>query len=135
MAPGSQWVVLLLDRSILWKQECYFCRHNAADSRIIKLSPQELMKPEAFAAMFDEAEGLETRERQKLNVFDPTDPQAEVMVLGVIPPEAITAVVFNDPALAATSSHLVKERTIEVHEPTQGYYGQRTFARTRQDWN
>lgn len=127
---GSKWVVLLLDPSILWKHECYFCRHNAADARISRLPAEDILKPQAFDAMFDELEGYKTREAQNLRSFDPTDPQAEVMVLGVIPPEAITTIVFNDPASAASYSARVQGRTIEVHAQNSGFFGQRAFART-----
>lgn len=129
-SPGSKWAILLISPSVLWTHQCYFCKRNAADSRISRLTAEELMTPASFAAMFDELEAGTPRETQKLNPFDPTDPQAEVMVLGVIPPETITAVVFDDPALVDGSSSLLGGRVAVVHQNNRGFFAQRSFARS-----
>ena len=76
-----EWAVLVLKRSILWRLECAFCRHNAADSRISSLLLDELTDEGTFRGMFDEIDGLPTRAEQKLKPYDPTDVQAEVLVL------------------------------------------------------
>lgn len=72
-----------------------------------------------------------TREAQNLMPFDPTDPQAEVMVLGVIPPDAITSVTFDDPDVAAKMRSIVAGRKVEIHERTRGLFAQRGYARMR----
>lgn len=131
--PSAGWVVLGIDPSIIWTRQCYFCKHNAADRRISRLPAEGLMTPKAFAEMFDELDGELTRDRQNLMPFDPTDPQAEVMVLGVIPPEMITTIVFNDPALAAEYSSAVEGRLVQVHDKARGLFSQRSYERLRRD--
>ena len=129
-SPDSKWVVLLISPSVLWTHQCYFCNRNAASSWISRQTAKELMTPASFDAMFDELDAGTSREMQKLNPFDPTNPQAEVMVLGVIPPEAITTVVFDDPALVDGYFSLLGGRVAVVHPNNRGFFAQRTFARS-----
>lgn len=82
---GIDWVVLVLHPAALWTKDCAFCRHNAADARISGQQLPLLKIPQAFIGMFEEIEGHVSREEQKLKTFDPTDVQAEVLVLEVAP--------------------------------------------------
>ena len=59
------WSILVLHPSILWAKNCAFCRHNAADGRISGQLLANLMTPQAFQGMYEEIEGLTTREEQK----------------------------------------------------------------------
>lgn len=129
--PSARWVVLGIDPSVMWSRSCYFCKHNAADAKMIRMAADDLTTPEAFAGMFDDLGGMLTREAQNLMPFDPTDPQAEVMVLGVIPPDAITSVTFDDPDVAAKMRSIVAGRKVEIHERTRGLFAQRGYARMR----
>ncbi|PJF38016.1 MAG: DUF4433 domain-containing protein, partial [Phototrophicales bacterium] len=87
------WAVIAINPSVLWECECAFCKHNAADSRIARVPLEKLKSLSSFQAMFAEDESgnalagilgvdykQETRETNKLKSFDPTDPQAEVLV-------------------------------------------------------
>jgi hypothetical protein len=99
--PDVDWVVLVLDPSIILDKSCAFCRHNAADGRISNLQLSELKTIDAFKGVYDPIEGLESREEQKLKACDPTDVQAEILVFDVIVPKYIAGAVF-DKALFGT---------------------------------
>ena len=80
------WVVLFLSTDILYTYNCYFCKHNAADSKISHADSNSLKGINALREMFSESnEKKRTRSEQKLEDCYPTDPQAEVLVLGNIP--------------------------------------------------
>jgi hypothetical protein len=124
------WVVLLLDPSILWLKKCAFCRHNAADGRISKLPLEALVTEEAFRGMFEELEGHAPRDEQRLHSFDPTDVQAEVLVLDRIEPCLITGAVFaSKRAKDAHSPSLGAERKVELHPGNKGMFGSRSYSR------
>jgi len=93
--PNAGWVILLLDKAILWTRDCAFCRHNAADSRINGIKLSELKTSKAFTEMFTEIPGMESRISQGLKSYDPTDVQAEVLVFNIIPSKLIGAIIFE----------------------------------------
>lgn len=55
--PRTQWVVLGIEPSILWRNDCAYCCHNAADARISTQPLAQLKTPAAFDSMFAEQEG------------------------------------------------------------------------------
>lgn len=134
-----EWVVLVLDRSILWNKQCAFHRHNAADP-LSKLQPlKERMTIAAFKEMFNDindndelksGEKLKSREEQNLKSYDPTDVQAEVMVLDVIEPNLIQKIVFNSEEAKDLYSHfLTKKQEACVHAKDQGFFSTRSYSR------
>jgi hypothetical protein len=92
---NTDWVVLGIDPAVLWKKECAFCKHNAADSKITCQSLPALKSAESFKSMFEEIDGRSSRTDQKLKEFYPTDEQAEVLVFEVIEPKYICGVSFD----------------------------------------
>lgn len=54
------------------------------------------MTVQAFDAMFEEVDGQASRLRMRLSDNEPTDPQAEILVFGEIPSEAIKYIIFDD---------------------------------------
>lgn len=90
-----EWVILLIDPSILWVKDCAFCKHNAADARISYLPLADLKTPQAFQSLYEELDSCLPRAEQCLKKYDPTDVQAEVLVFDVIGPEWIYGVVFE----------------------------------------
>ena len=99
------WVVIALSPSILWEYECAFCKYNAADSRISKLPKDYLNSIKSLKEMFaenNEDKGVRTANR--LKEFDPTDPQAEVLVFSNIPIEKIISINFYDKKLQSEFS-------------------------------
>lgn len=92
---GADWVVLSIDPSVLWLRKCEFCPTNAASAQVRTSDHRVLQRSSAFEAMFAEREvdqeslGLGSgkvalRAHHRLPDHFPTDPQAEVLVRGVI---------------------------------------------------
>lgn len=96
MLARSQWVVLIIDPSVLWESDCAFCKRNAAKDCISRLPLEALTGSAALNGMFDELDELPSRSEERLRSQDPTDHQAEVMVFDIIASEKIKGVIFQD---------------------------------------
>ena len=88
------WVVLVLSADILWTHDCLFCWRNAAKKEI-KSHRGWRGGPWAFAEMFTGSD----EERRGLGWCCPTDPEAEVQVLGSIASKYIRGAVVDRPGL------------------------------------
>lgn len=88
----ADWAVLILSARILWRKECGFFKHNAADARMRRRSREQVGTAQALREMFDT---LDTLRQKWLRSYDPTDPQAEVMVYDPIEPTLIEAIAFE----------------------------------------
>lgn len=131
-SPDVDWAILVLHPRILWVKACAFCKHNAADGRISALPLPSLMTSQEFAGMYDEIEGIPTREEQSLKVFDPTDVQAEVLVFDVIEPQYIVGVIFEKGCVRdGYLQHLGDKRTY-IHANNKGMFASRGYARKYQ---
>jgi len=90
----TNWVVLLLDPSILWTHNCRFCSRNAAKQTMMGHRGR-LDGPWGFRQMFlDETshpqfQGASYRTETGIPDCLTTHPDAEVQVFGPIPPESI----------------------------------------------
>lgn len=127
--PNEEWVMLGIDPAILWQSNCAFCQRNAADHRIREQPLADLTKVDAFRGMFDPIDGVASREEQRLMDYDPTDPQAEVLVFDLIRPDQIIAVGFDNQKAFDAFSHLLGDRESKVLTKNKGLLGTRTFAR------
>jgi hypothetical protein len=127
--PGTDRVILAISNSVLWSKEVLFCCHNAADCRVSNVSSEKLSSADAFAAMFDEVEGLESRADQGLKGFDPTDVQAEALVMEPIEPEFIVGALFNDDAAKIKFGPFFGKRKLIVHPGRKGLFANRTYYR------
>lgn len=124
------WAVLLVHPAALWTKDCAFCRHNAADARISNLSLHMLKTLQAFAGMFEEIPGQMTREEQRLKPSDPTDVQAEVLVLDILEPKYICGAIFEKASVRdALLPHLGEWKTY-IHANNKGMFANRKYART-----
>lgn len=126
---GVKWVVLSVDPSVLWSKRCAFCRHNAADVRISSQPLGQLETSAAFLGMFEELDGLPSRQEQRLQPFDPTDGQAEVLVLDVIEPGLIKGAFFEDGAARDAYQGILGGRQVLVNAPQKGYFAARSYVR------
>jgi hypothetical protein len=75
--------------------DCAFCKTNAAANCISSKPVEALKQVSALAVLFDDFEdGSTSVARSSLHIPNSftTNPQAEVLVFGVIPAQAITAV-------------------------------------------
>ncbi|HBO4309895.1 TPA: DUF4433 domain-containing protein [Pseudomonas aeruginosa] len=127
--PTVDWVVLSIDPSVLWMKDCAFCRHNAADNRISQQPLEQLKSVDAFRAMYEEIEGLEPREDQRLYAYDPTDVQAEVLVFDVIEPHYIIGAAFQSLDVRNAHQALLPQRQIQTYSPGRGLFASRSFVR------
>lgn len=123
------WCVLALKPSVLWDLECLFCKHNAADGRISGLSDADLSSAPALREMFDEIPSLDSREEQRLKIFDPTDPQAEVLVNQSIPADYIGGIVFPDRPSKDQYQHLSERLKLVEHSRNKGFFASRGYVR------
>ncbi|OOG49142.1 DarT ssDNA thymidine ADP-ribosyltransferase family protein [Rhodanobacter sp. C01] len=126
---GVDWTVLVLLPEVLWTKDCAFCCHNAADARISRQPLAVLKTPQAFAGMFDEIVGLTSREEQKLQVCDPTDVQAEVLVFDVIEPRYIVGAIFETAIARDAYAGYLGERKTYLHANNKGMFASRGYAR------
>jgi hypothetical protein len=76
-------IILTLDPSILWEYDCAFCYTNAATTDITEAPLEILMSIGALKLMFKG--GHINRELGSIRKDQPTDIQAEVLVLNNIP--------------------------------------------------
>ncbi len=129
MNPQIQWVVLVIDSAILWRNDCAYCRYNAADARISSQPLVQLKTLAAFESMFAEDEGQESRLQQQLNSFDPTDEQAEVLSFERIDPQYITSFVFSNAETRNLYQNILDPRSVSINSDGRGYFASRSHER------
>lgn len=128
-SPEQGWVVLVVDRCVLWTLSSAFCNHNAADNRIRQQSLADLKTVTAFDNLFIPLNDLPSREESKLLPFDPTDVQAEVLVFDTLLPEFITGVVFSDQSILHKYKDCVADKPTQIHTESRGFLSARAYAR------
>lgn len=127
--PSEQWAILAINPAIMWSNDCAFCERNAADHRIRKRPLIDLTCARAFHGMFEEIEGVASREEQRLSDFDPTDPQAEVLVFATINADQIVGVAFDSPEVLNAYSLILGQRQTSIFQRNTGPFGSRAFSR------
>jgi hypothetical protein len=125
----GNWAVIVLKRSVLWELDCLFFKHNAADASVSGMSNGELSTIESFHSMYDEFDHLDSREEQCLEDFDPTDKQAEVMVLDHIPRDYILGVVVSNRAVKKSVKDTIEDVSIKIHRPNKDFFASRYYRR------
>ncbi len=92
----EHYVILALEPSILWEYDCLFCGFNAATQTINKTPIDTLRGLDALKYMFEtDKEEEEFRKSERIRSCDPTQEQAEVLVLDDIPIDRIIEIHFN----------------------------------------
>jgi hypothetical protein len=126
--PNIEWPIRVIDPRILMVRRSLFCPANAASNAVSCRSDHDLETVEAFSSLFEELEGHQSRADQHLKQCDPTDVQAEVLVEGIIPPEAIYSIVF--PSFPCLQKHAAAagQRQTLVND-RRGMYGTREYYR------
>lgn len=125
---SADWAVLLLSPAILWELSCGFYRHNAADARMRHLPRKKMETVPAFREMFAV---LDTPREPWLRRYDPTDPQAEVMVYETIPARFIETIAFETKSASEEWEGAVGGIDRIYAGPGQGLFG--TRAKLRQN--
>jgi cold shock CspA family protein len=125
--PGTEWVVLLLDASILWEMDCAFCYENAASNSVRHLPLEERKR---FGALEDMFSDLSTP-RQQLNIPDwfPTNPQAEVLAFNPIPLSYFRSVCFQ------TMDSLIRWRNQHARSNRIPTVVEEAYFSPRKDWS
>ena len=77
----TRWVVIVIDSEMVISLDCAFCYTNAANSKIVGTPLDKLKTVQAFDAMFEEVDTQVSRQQMRLSDCEPTDPQAEILVL------------------------------------------------------
>jgi len=98
--PKQEWVVLGINKNIIWKKDCAFSIENAASSNVTSIPLKDRKSKEAFKKLFEEYPTKPTREKLGISEAYPTNPQAEILVFDDITPKDIFGVVFQSEARA-----------------------------------
>lgn len=88
----KEWAVILISPSILWEEDCLFCKYNAADRRIRGIA-ENLGTPDELEGMFNRE--IES-EMSNLKSSYTSDPQAEVLVYNNISPRKIEKIIVQN---------------------------------------
>ena len=124
--PSVDWVVLRLDASIMYQFDCAFCTTNAGSEESYTIPLPFRKGREAFIRLFDELPHGPSRLALGIPYNRPTNPQAEVLVFGVIPVSCISGVYFE--------SNAARSRYIEyVPQGIEAKINSKAFA-PRPDW-
>lgn len=127
--PDVDWAVLLISPSVLWTKNCAFCRYNAADTRISGQFVNQLKTHASFLSMFAEIDGFKSRQEQRLQPFDTTDVQAEVLAFDIIEPELIIGVAFNKATVRDKYLPFFENKKVLLNNTTGGFFASRTYVR------
>lgn len=127
--PSVEWAILVLATRVLWEKDCLFCVHNAADGRVSGRRDDDLRGHAALEALFKDIEGHPSRADQKLRGSDPTDVQAEVLVMEPVEPSYILGAIFNSTASRDAYAEHFGTRKLLVHRGGKGFFANRTYFR------
>lgn len=94
--PEIDWAVLRLDADVLCDFECAYCWTNAGDASVYNVPLEQRMRKEAFLELFGNKPGYPKREELHISDWYPTNPQAEVLVFGIIPIDYIQNIYFEN---------------------------------------
>ena len=94
--PNADWAVLELNAEIICSCQCAFNWTNAGDSISYRIPLNRRMTKAALEDLFTDRDGYPSREELKIPNWYPTNPQAEILVFGVIPVSYINNVYFID---------------------------------------
>ena len=127
LAPEADWAVLLISPEVLFQKDCAFYRLNAADARMIGKPVEKMKSAQALREMFS-ADGASREDW--LRPFDPTDPQAEVLVFQAIEPSLIEAIAFETAGARARHSPYLAGHESFYAGPRKGLFASRKQTRT-----
>ncbi|OJB33239.1 hypothetical protein BGV56_18720 [Burkholderia ubonensis] len=96
--PGVHWAVIECEASVLWDKDCVFCVENAASNAVRAVPIDQRKGVPGIQALFGEVLGKPTRAEMGHPLHYPTNPQAEVLVFGIVEPRYINAIHVQDTA-------------------------------------
>lgn len=122
-----EWVVLVIDPSVLWEKIVTFYKLNAAKGCYRSMSLGYLQTAKAFEYMFST---YGDEHRFGLSDFDPTDVQAEVLSFDSIELDLIHSFDFADQRTANKYRPLLEQYGKAYSVDEHQFYERRAFART-----
>lgn len=126
--PHADWPILVIHPQIMARRPTLFCWDNAASNEISQAPEANLASLDSFRGLFGEREGHPARQEQFLKSCDPTNVQAEVLVEGRIPPQAIYSLIFPSiPCQQLYAAHVGNRQTLTSDR--RGFYGTRGYYR------
>lgn len=128
----EDWVVIAINKRVLWKSECMFFKHNAADGTMSALEDHEVKGVGALQALYDELDGFDSRAEQQLEYYDPTDKQAEVLIEDGVAVEDLLGVFVSNRIVKKKCKDLLGDVQIEINSPDKGVYASRRYRRIYQ---
>lgn len=126
--PSRNWVVLVLDAQQILDLNCAFCFTNAANSFVSRIPLKDRMTFDAFNSMFAERDNQVSRAQLKLSSFEPTDPQAEILVFDSIPTSAIQFALFNEYEIMNQYAPLLNINKIPYTRDLGYYYPRHDYS-------
>ncbi len=117
----ADWVILAVNVATALRLDTLFCRYNAADARISRLSDHELTGNKAFQGMFERP----TRYTGLARYNEPTDEQAEILIPRVISPSEIHGVFFLSQKGRAENEPDCGNRAIFDPKQSEAIFGRR----------
>lgn len=127
--PANEWAIILIDPSVMWLSDAVFCHKNAADHEVRRQTLDERKTLDAFQRLFVDVPGIVSRQDQRLMNFDPTDVQAEVLIMERIPPNLLKAIVFESRITLERYRPVLRDIPSSVSADGSGYFWARTYAR------
>lgn len=121
--PNEDWAILFINAIKAFQRKCAFCSSNAAcnEERLKEL--EKRCTYEAYVKMFEES-GSNTRKIMGLTPDEPTNPQAEVLVLENIPINFIDFCLFENQIIFNKYRKLFHNKTI-IAGFDKGYFDAR----------
>ena len=124
--PNTDWVVLILDSSILLDFECAFCETNAGSEAMYETPLENRMGPHAFEKLFCPTSAGKNRADLFIPDHYPTNPQAEVLVFGCIPIRYIKCIAFDSHLTKAKYSPIIANRITAIVDRDL-FYGRKDY--------
>lgn len=92
--PNIPWVIIELPPNLLWSERCAFCEANASHTLVSAKTLHERSEARALSRLF-QPRVIGGARSPRIPANYPTDPQAEVLLFGTIPPAAIRCLHFE----------------------------------------
>ncbi|EGQ8605347.1 TPA: DUF4433 domain-containing protein [Vibrio parahaemolyticus] len=123
---GGDWAVIVYKADILWEFDCAFCIENAAKATVSEIPIDSRKGPLAFHRLFFENPSKPSRVAMGLPSYYPTNPQAEVLVFGVIASRYIISVYVDN------------NRILQLYQKKWPWFNfelKTSYFKGRKDWN
>ncbi len=121
----QEWAVVAVKRKALWRKDCAFCYENAASNEVTSIPLLNRKGVPAFERLFIPTEGKPDRATLGLPDNCPTNPQAEVLVFGVIEPNYISGAILPNKE---------RENEYKAKYPNYEFLYHRAFYSARLDY-